>query len=373
MEKLDLVKKSFAMESGIHKDFFAGSETTVYTDSLMLDILTSELDCTESIVMLLEKSKFEDCYILLRHVLETFLYLWLMLEGEIYHFTRIYRIIPKAGSTKMQSRDETFEKWRKEKDSGLSQYEDIIDIQKGKDEDIIKVTYEWKGLFSSNEPKEAARIIPWYVFAFQDYDPDTRFLTGLPSFSLKESKRIRNVLKERFEEQKTLYHKYFYVESIIKNLKLNKLVTEDQIERITVHYNFFSNFLHPNKRIVRTRPAEFSFNFSGENIEVQKELVLLYLCRLQFLFLSKMVAHFQTYYPKGNYEEYEKHAKELDVVSRDLWFFDNEPSGYDIETSKMRTWWLEKSGETVDRNRIFYYTDPIDRLRQLMSWKSSLK
>jgi len=115
MEKLDLVKKSFAIKSNIHKDFFANSETTIHSDYLMLDILTSEFDCMESIATLLEKNKFEDCYILLRHVLETFLYLWLMLEGEVYHFTRIYHITPNSSSTKIQARDTTFEKWTREK------------------------------------------------------------------------------------------------------------------------------------------------------------------------------------------------------------------------------------------------------------------
>jgi len=372
MEKLDLVKKSFAIESNIHKDFFANSDTTVSSDGLMLDILTSEFDCMESIATLLEKNKFEDCYILLRHVLETFLYLWLMLEGEVYHFTRIFHIIPNSSNTKIQARDTTFEKWTKEKESRLPQYKDVIDIQKGKAEDVVRVTYEWKGL-SSRDPKEAARIIPWYVFAFEDYDPETRFLSNLPSFSLKEPKKTRDVLRERLEEQKVLYHKYFYIESIIKNLRLNKLIKEDQIERITVHYNFFSSFLHPNKRIIRTRPSEFVFGFSYKDIEVHSELILLYLCRLQFLFLSKMVTHFRKYYPKGKYDEYDKHAKELDAISRDLWFFDNDPLEYDIEVSKTRKWWLEKGGESAVKDLIFYYTDPVERLRQVILWKSRLK
>lgn len=374
VEKLDLVGKSFAMKNNIHSDFFAGSDTTVETDSVMLSILSSEFDCMESVLTLLDKSKFEDCYILLRHVFETFLYLWLMLEGEIYQFTRKYRIIPNSGSTKAQARDKTFEKWRREKKSGSPQYNDIVNMERGKkDDDAIRVTYQWKGLSSSSDPKESSRIIPWYIFAFQDYDPETRFLANLPSFCLMEPKNIREIMKERPEEQETLYHRYFYIKSIFRNLRLNKLVSDDQIERLMVHYNFFSSFLHPNKRIIRMRPSEFAFSFSYRDVELHSELVLLYLCRLQFLFLSKMITHFKKYYPQGKYEEYEKHAKELDMASRDLWFFDNEPSGYDVETSKMKIWWLEKNGETVDKDRVFYYTDPIDRLRQLMFWKSRLK
>jgi hypothetical protein len=86
-----------------------------------------------------------------------------------------------------------------------------------------------------------------------------------------------------------------------------------------------------------------------------------------------MVTHFRKYYPKGKYDEYDKHATELDAISRDLWFFDNDPLEYDIEVSKTRKWWLEKSGESVDKDHIFYYTDPVERLRQVIVWKSRLK
>jgi hypothetical protein len=58
MEKLDMVKKSFAMKPNIHQDFFANSEATISSDALMVDILTSEFDCTESIVRALYVVQF---------------------------------------------------------------------------------------------------------------------------------------------------------------------------------------------------------------------------------------------------------------------------------------------------------------------------
>ena len=97
--------------------------------------------------------------------------------------------------------------------------------------------------------------------------------------------------------------------------------------------------------------------------------MLLYLCRFQFLLLSKFISYFKKHYPEGKYKEYEEHAGKLDSASKDFWFLDNEPSAYDLEVSRMRIWWLEKSGESVEKDRVFYYTDPIDRLVQLTAWK----
>ena len=50
-------------------------------------------------------------------------------------------------------------------------------------------------------------------------------------------------------------------------------------------------------------------------------------------------------------------------------FIDNDPLEYDVEVSKMRIWWLENNGERVDETKVFYYTDPIERLEQLIAWK----
>lgn len=367
MEKIEMIQKAIELSVNIKKDFFSEAESVVYTDSVIIDILQSEADCMGSILMLSEKEKFEDCFILLRHVFETFLYFWLMLEGNLFRFTRKYNIIPKSESTAKKARDKTFEKWMAEWKSGDSSYNDIINIAKGKRDDIIEVTHEKKGLFSANDPEETGRIIPWYVFAFQEYDPEVRFAATLPIILSGEAPRYRNIIKKRQKDQKTLYHRYIYIESILKNLKLNRLVSDEQADRILVHYNFFSSFLHPNKRIIRTRESRFAFSFPSNQSEVLSELVLLYLCRLEFLYLSKTIKHFRKYYPKGKYAQYEKQAELLDNVSSELWFFDNDPLKHDIEMSNMRKWWLKKSGKTVKDTSTFYYTDPVERLKHVLA------
>jgi hypothetical protein len=370
LDKLSLVRKTLEMSKNIKSDFFSEAESTFYTDILMLDILLSELDCMDSICALMEREKFADCFILLRHVFETFLYFWLMVEGQIYKFTRVFYVTPNPGSTASAARDRTYDKWKIEWKSGLSQYRDVSEIAKGKEDNVIRITYRWKGVFSSKDPKDAERIVPWYVFAFQDYDPNTRFLSDLPSLSRLPYPSYREIMKRRQMEQKMLYHSYFYIDSIVKNLLLNGLVSDEQVDRIKVHYNFFSNFVHPNKRIIRTRTSGFGFSFPSNETQILSELVLLYLCKLQQLYLSRIVSHFRKQYPKGKYAEFESQAASLGTSSSELWFFDNQPTEYDVYTSDARKWWLKSGGETVDEKLVFYYTDPIERLTNLMAWHS---
>jgi hypothetical protein len=369
MDKLKLIKETLAMSESINKDFFSEAEPVWHTDTLILDILQSEFDCMESILILLAENKFEDSFILLRHILETFLYFWLMLEGKLYRRTRTFNIIPNPGSTVKEARDRTFEKWVTERKAGHSRYKDVVNIEKGRDDAIIRVTYQWKGLFSSKDKSKSGTLVPYYIFAFQRYEPRTRFLANLPSIRREYQPTYREIMKDRYVAQKTLYSRYFYFDSIIKNLKLNDLVSGEQADRIKVHYNFFSSFLHPNKRIIRAKTGTFAFSLSGQ-IEVLSELVLLYLCMLQFLYLSKVISHFKRHYPKGKYEDYEKQAELLDASSNDLWFFDNAPSQYDVQASETRKWWLKQSGGTVDKDQVFYYTDPIERMTRFITWKS---
>ena len=306
---------------------------------------------------------------MLRHIFETYLYFWLMIEGELYRYTRIFHIIPKPGSVVEEARDTTLERWRKERKAGYSQYKDVVSIDKGEEDDAIIVTYQWKGVFRSEDKEESGPLVPYYVFAFQRYEPETRFLANLPSIRQEHAPRYREILRKRYKAQKILYHRYFYFESIIRNLKLNSLISDEQADRIAVHYNFFSSFLHPSKRIIRTKPGKLAFSLSPHQSEVLSELVLLYLCRLQFLYLSTIISHFKKHYPKGKYVKYERQTELLNELSNELWFFDNEPSEYDVEASKMRKWWLRRSNRKVDEERVLYYTDPIERLRQLIMWK----
>lgn len=59
MDKLKLIQETIAMSQNIKSDFLSKTESIFYIDSRILDILLSEFDCMESIVILLEKEKFE--------------------------------------------------------------------------------------------------------------------------------------------------------------------------------------------------------------------------------------------------------------------------------------------------------------------------
>ena len=45
MDKIDLIKRAIELSVNIKKDFFSEAESVVYTDSVIIDILQSEVDC----------------------------------------------------------------------------------------------------------------------------------------------------------------------------------------------------------------------------------------------------------------------------------------------------------------------------------------
>lgn len=86
-------------------------EPSYPTDHKRLIFLLTEIDTLLAILNLNEQRAYKECFILLRTVLEKFLFFWLMLEGTKYRWTEEYEIHPITSKSSQEARDATLEKW----------------------------------------------------------------------------------------------------------------------------------------------------------------------------------------------------------------------------------------------------------------------
>ena len=107
----------------------------------------------------------------------------------------------------------------------------------------------------------------------EDYKPEWAHLHDI--ISVTECSISPDVLLKQGKFNKYLYHNFFYFDSILENLKLNKLIDKTQENLIRIHYNFLSKYTHTsidNIEMWRT------LNESMSNSQLQKiiqELALL--------------------------------------------------------------------------------------------------
>jgi hypothetical protein len=127
------------------------------------DYLYSELDTLIATLGLLETGKYKESFIVIRTVLEKFLYFWLMMKGRKYRWNRTFHVRPNVGSTAKTARDNTANLWKQQKELGNPDYKDILNIQKSSchDDEFI-VTYEPEGLF---EQHDVAQTNSWLMGA----------------------------------------------------------------------------------------------------------------------------------------------------------------------------------------------------------------
>jgi len=92
----------------------------VYKPSLWTDynryyFLRTEIDTLIAALNLSEEKNYKESFILLRTVLEKFLFFWLMHEGKMYRWTITYNIQPIFSKTPKEARDATMELWRRKR------------------------------------------------------------------------------------------------------------------------------------------------------------------------------------------------------------------------------------------------------------------
>ncbi len=332
------------------------------TDYNRRHYLLSELRTLNNIIGLVEKNFFKESFILLRTVFEKFMFFWLMFEGKRYRWTTTYKIIPNKNNNPKDARDITYQMWENKKKDGDVAFENVKKIDCSKQDKII-VTYEFEGLKDKIKPKN--EIKPIYNFILEEYKPENAHLSSVENLSENSFPFIISYSDKNI--QKYMYNNFFYIKNLIRNLKINNLVDNTMANRINVHYNFMSKYVHPSKASIdiwlQFNKSSYP-NYSKINSDIYRELILLYICRLIYLYLKTYVNYYKNDDNKKDCEKYENLIEELNRISNDIWFFDNGPLQYDIDKSNIQKQILKQSNRPVS-NDIHYPKNPLERLNQM--------
>ena len=328
-----------------------------------IDIAYAQFDTMRSIIELVRLSRYRECFVLLRTVLEHYAILLLMIKGKKWKETRTYRIDPSSipsGLTLKEARDKKCEEWRRERDTGNPNYRTVKNVTPGHADNQINVTHVFEGLYESKDVERKGETVSIYYFVLDEYDPNINFLSSLPTVYVPGG-QVGSVVKLH----KRLYSQFLFIERVVKNLGLNDLLSEEQEDRFRVHYNFLSSYAHPTKN----QPVGHSFlNYSMSAAERQdsilEELVLMYVGRMQSLLLQLLLDHFRKVNPNSELRVFEEQVTRLDESTRDLWFVFDQPTLFDIAESDMKKRWMRTVGQKAP-NTVVYYENPADRLRKM--------
>jgi hypothetical protein len=356
VEKLTEVRKQIRFISGV-------IDSMVFpTDSDRMSYLFTELDSLITVLKLSEGNSYKESFIVLRTILEKFLYFWLMFEGIKFRRTIHYTINVVESKNSKEARDKTLKLWKALPKSGDPTYANW-NISPGHADDVIIVTFVQEGIPLERNGKETNEVVPYYDIALREYDPDIKHLSGIQDIVNKIT-ADKIVLK-----QNIMYNHYFHINNIFKNLLMNKLVNNFQINILRIHYNFLSKLVHPSKygielwNHVNNRQDPFS-PYSGENI---RELIILYVTKLTQLYIKIFISGYKGTKNKLEYDKYAKIVSELGDLSKDFWFFDNEPTEFDKRYSEQRKAFLKsRSGKIPDE--LIYNKDPLIRLNMLRTY-----
>jgi len=371
-ELLQLSIDTISIVQDLEKDALEGLEGIPSEWFDFLYVGATQFDTLDSVITLLEKGTHKDCFALLRSVFEGYFFLLLMMYGKKYRETRRIRIIPETSKDPKAARDQTLEKWESARKSGDLRYEKIIGLNKEGD-DIILVTIEDEGLYQTGNAERKGPIVTRYYFAFDEYDPETRFIAKLPSVSAADP--YPDVTNERWKQQKIIYHNYFYTSNIEENLKLNGLLDDEQQDRFQVHYNFLSMFVHPTKPgTPRESNKRFAYPYTPRVMgPAREELILLYVCKFQSLLLQSLAKFFEGANPKSNLGKYRAQVQRLEDATKDFWFIYDDPTSFDKSRSKYLKEVATDLGYTVDPDKILYYRNPLKRLADLRICQGKLQ
>lgn len=374
----------------LEEDSMNHVENPGYEMTVFFQFFYSQFISMGSVLLLSKERKYKDSFIILRSIFESYLFLLQMMKCKVYKISREYTIIPSLGSTKKSARDKTLEKWKEAwKKVENPEYKDIVGIDK-KDEDKIIITYKLEGLYEDKDINHKGNWISRYFFAFEEYNHELRFLSQLPTIAAAD--RMPDVTRSIQKMHEEIYHHVFYFDSIIKNLKDNEIINDEQKDRIIVHYNFLSSFTHPTKNmintfgdpsIIYTKESENKIIIDREHGNITKneiyskyeynlieEQIILYVCKLQMLLISLILDFFvkKSINPDWS-KKYSALVKQLEDATIYFWFIFEEPTEFDINESNMQKMWANGKVKEVPEDLVIYYTNPLERLKKLRNYK----
>jgi len=242
----------------------------------------------------------------------------------------------------------------------------MIEIQPGKAESEINVTYEQEGLFDQKDVNKSGRLVPTYNFILQDYDPDFVHISKVENIS--EGMTSPKLL-EKIRGQKRIYHHYIYIDNVIRNLLINNLINEEEKNKLNIHYNFLSKYVHIGMAGIKVWQSVNASDIPPlhrYDEDIFKELIFMYVAKFMYLYIKVFVTHYKDNSNPLEYDNYNRIIEELHSFSKDLWFFDDKPTSFDIEQSDQRKKYLQARNRKVPDN-VLYCEDPLRRLYRMKS------
>jgi len=323
------------------------AEVSWLTESEALRLFESQLDISETIRNLVSQSKYAEAFILNRTIFENYFLISLMLKGTRYVLR--YKVSKEPNETPQQAYSRLVAQLEKQCSEGRR---DIVSFRPVKNYQQIEILHQ--GLYS----KDGDRLFPIYYFVFEEYDPVTHRIEKIPSIA---SKDLFAEYREKWQKKhEALYRTYLGVENILRAAVLNGLITEEQRDRVRVHYNFLSGFTHLTKKgFDLVKPYELT-----RNEHYLRELNLLYVLRVLRLYLLLLVDFFSG--TDHKIKDAEKLVSYLDEIGKKydyFWFVFNGPSEYDYWNYQTAREYHRRKGELLDE-KIPYYKNPYERLKR---------
>ena len=316
---------------------------------------------------------YKESFILLRTVIEKYFFFWLMFEGKKFRHPMTYNIIRKTSKTDIEARDATLLMWKKMWRDGDVNFHDVISLEPGRNESTIKVVFEFEGVKVLQNNIPTGEIIPIYNRILEEYKPDIAHIGELNSVT--GNTPLRSGSDKTIFKHKTIYHNFFYIDNLLRNLRINNLINPKQLEKIKVHYNFLSKYVHvgiDSLKIWRDREYFFhqTVNQSRFSNGAYSNLIILYVLKLFHLYLKVILQGYSQSASPDEYAKYNSIVKELELLSKDLWFFDNEPTDYDIMNGK---YYMQIGRQTEEKTAdLPYYNNPLERMEKLLAYSGKV-
>jgi hypothetical protein len=167
-----------------------------------------------------------------------------------------------------------------------------------------------------------------------------------------------------------IYHNFFYIENIFRNLLINNLVDKNQLKKIRVHYNFLSKYTHTGTENIKIW-NDSNNSISGSRYydeQVYQKLIGLYTIKLFYLYLNIYVNGYkcQNYFQSIKYNQI---IKELQSLSNDVWFFDDEPTEFDIKNTEYLKQVRNANDSDPVSDEFIYYNNPLGRMKNLLLYQ----
>ncbi len=332
-------------------------------DGFFLRFLNYQGISSLSVRDLIFDGKYVDAFRIIRCIFENYLLNLLMMNGELYQ--RTLKIIPKT-KTHQEVCEEAISKLKEDHKKGINK--NIISVVATKDYKYLMVTY--KGL---TDAKDDDDIIPYYYFAFQEYDSERHIVEKIPEIN---EKSFYPEINKKWQKHHEELSKYLTFSGMKKALLLNKIYSEKEWIKISVHYQFLSTFIHPNKKNMRIIEGNIINSYINSPEEIYNydhylsELALLYIAFLLRYFLEEIIGYLSKNFKID--EEFEKSLFEGFEDFDYFWFLKEKPHTYDEHEYLTIKNHAKQTRDVELDDEIPYYKNPLQRLVGLHTSKHEL-